>query len=165
MKNSQLIFHFLAGALLSLICVGAIGQAASPSARTLTASLPVAKVEATVKILGGTPCIFDVSAYGWGAENTCPKEVITAVVVDQAGVRQIVPLSAFADLTAPRSMELVGKSQKSFTLMILGGDASTAYKAYLRFNGVGLSSRRVESGEFPKESNETTTYRYNLSPR
>lgn len=165
MKIPQLMLQALMGGLLPVISAGAFGQVAPPSARMLTATLPIAKVEATVKILRNPPCMYDLSAYGWGAENTCPTEIISAVVVNQGNVRQIVPLSSFADLTSPRTIELIGKGPKSFTLMIIGGDASTAYKAYLRFNGVGLISRRVESGEFPKESNETATYRYNLSPR
>jgi len=147
------------------MCTTVLGQGTSSSTRVLTTSLPAIDVAATVKVLKDAPCLFDVSAYGWGAENSCPKEVVSAVVVEQGSIRQIVPLSAFADLGAPSSIQLTGKDPKSFALLIVGGDASTSYKAYLRFNGVGLVSRRVESGEFPKESNETTIYKYNLAPR
>jgi len=118
-----------------------------------------------VKVLKDAPCIFDVSAYGWGVENACPSEIVSSVIVEQGALRQIVPLSAFADLAMPRSIKLSGVSPKSFTLAIVGGEAATSYTAFLKFNGIALVTRKVESGEFPKDSNETSTYRFNLTPR
>ena len=151
--------------LLSAIASNAWAQPVSGTGRILKAELPSLKVTAVVHVLNGAPCLFDVSAYGWGVENSCPTEIIRAVIVKQAGLRQIVPLSAFADLAAPRSVKVLGNGSKNFTLVIVGGEASTSYSAHLKFDGSALVSRKVESGEFPKESNEMTTYKFNLQLR
>ena len=165
MKRISLNRYFIACLLPLYTGSPVFGQAGDHSRKNLSASLAEAKASAAVTVARGLPCIFDPQAYGWGAENRCPDAVITAVVVEQGGRRLIVPLSAFADLANPHSISLAGKNPRSFSLRISGGDAATAYRAVLQFNATGLVSRRVESGEFPRESNEVTTYRYNLVPR
>jgi len=147
------------------ILLSAHAQPSQLTKTLLNSSLPSIKAMATVEVVEGAPCNFELAAYGWGVENSCPKQTVRSVTVTVNGIRQIVPLSAFADLAAPRSVQLSGKSSKSFMLTIAGGDASTSYKAYLKFDGTALVSRRVENGEFPRESYEATTYKFNLVPR
>lgn len=155
----------ITGLLCMLVSVNASTQPIFSINRTIKAELSLLKISAEIQVANTPQCIFDSAAYGWGAENTCPSEIVRAVSVFHAGRRQIVPLSAFADLGSPRAARLIGTSSKNFTLLMTGGEASTAYTAYLKFNGTALVSRKVESGEFPKESNEITMYKFNTQSR
>ncbi|TFZ05533.1 hypothetical protein EZ313_02340 [Ramlibacter henchirensis] len=163
MKSNELLPPFI-GACLWWTTIAATGQSAV-SIKVLEASLPESNVTARVTVLKDPPCLFDRTAYGWGVENTCSKESIGGIMVEQGGKRQIVPLSAFADLAEPRTIRLIGKTPRSFILQISGGDAATSYRANLRFENGALKTRRVESGEFPADANETTKYRFNIDQR
>lgn len=99
--------------------------------------------------------------YRWGGEDIEPPQTVVSqlfVVVDGHDV--FVPLSAFADLGSPRTVE-VKVTGRGFDLIIAGGDASASYRALLTFEARELTRRRVQHGEFPKEAWEETRYRFN----
>jgi hypothetical protein len=99
--------------------------------------------------------------YRWGGEDMEPPQtVFSQLVVVVGGHDVFVPLSAFADLGSPRTVE-VKVTRRGFDLIIGGGDASASYRALLAFEGRELTRRRVQHGEFPKEAWEETRYRFN----
>lgn len=102
-------------------------------------------------------------SWRWGAEGACPSyssESLTVIV----GVQQIyIPLSAFIDLGDPRSIQLEPRKKKGrFAITIRGGDAATSYTATLELDKNQVLERVVRHGEFPSQSWEKTTYKFNF---
>lgn len=92
----------------------------------------------------------------WGAESgwTNPKFVITKVNVNVGDKKVFVPLSAYCDLANPRDV-LLTVIGSNFTIIIIGGDAATSYKAELKFEGRDIRSRKVVHGEMSDVREET----------
>ena len=99
--------------------------------------------------------------YRWGGEDVePPRALVSQLTVVVGGQDVFVPLSAFADLGNPRTVE-VKVTRRGFDLIISGGDASASYRALLTFEGRTLARRKVQHGEFPNEAWEETQYRFN----
>lgn len=99
--------------------------------------------------------------YRWGGEDLAPpRTVVYQLSVTESGDDVFVPLSAFADLGNPRTME-VKATRRGFDLAITGGDAATSYRAALTFEQRNLVSRTVRHGEFPEVAWEETRYSFN----
>lgn len=107
---------------------------------------------------------FHEKAFMWGGdENSPPKKVIKRIEIIRNYRKQkiFIPLSAYADLGNPKSISLLVLPTSRFRLVIVGGDAAGAYSAILEFKKNEILSRRVISGEFPKEVWEKTVYSFN----
>lgn len=101
------------------------------------------------------------ASWRWGAENRCPKTLISAFEVKADDKSIFVPISAFADLGNPRTVRIEpGKDKGNFAVVIVGGDAATSYSARLEFKNNFLAKRLVKHGEFPEESWEETIYKF-----
>ncbi|MEW6108482.1 MAG: hypothetical protein AB1632_04830 [Nitrospirota bacterium] len=86
--------------------------------------------------------------------------------VKVGGESIFIPLSAFADLGNPRSVNIEsGKRKNRFAVVLNGGDAATSYTARFDFRDNILSERVVRHGEFPDQSWEKTTYKFNIGNR
>jgi hypothetical protein len=96
-----------------------------------------------------------------GAEGECRRLAIVSLQVVLGEETLFVPRSAFADLGSPSRIS-VKRHGRRFDIVVIGGDAATSYAAGLRFWNSGISSRRVESGEFNASGWEETTF---ASPR
>lgn len=103
------------------------------------------------------------NSWRWGAEQSCPNRRIASVNLSFRGRPVFVPYSAFADLGNPTTITLQrnGKSLR-YEITVRGGDAATSYECVLRFKGGVLQERHVKSAEFPDDSWEKTTYRFNF---
>jgi len=102
------------------------------------------------------------NAYTWGGDETSPpKRMISAITILKDGHIIYVPLSAFVDLGDPTRISLQKLPMSGFRLSIRGGDAAGSYSATLDFRKDEILRRRVESGEFPKEVWESTTFSFN----
>ncbi len=103
------------------------------------------------------------SSWRWGAENTCPRNIINALEIKDSGKSVFIPLSAFADLGNPRTVRIESrKGNDQFAVVLIGGDAATSYSATLEFRDSLLIERVVRHGEFPDESWEKTSYKFNI---
>ncbi|HXK03639.1 MAG TPA: hypothetical protein VMS37_14660 [Verrucomicrobiae bacterium] len=80
---------------------------------------------------------------------------VIGIDVYENGTKLSAPPSAFADLGNPSLASAVATGKDKFTLTIQGGDASVAYTATFMFKGVELQRRKVASGEFPEDWEET----------
>lgn len=95
----------------------------------------------------------------FAVEVTTPKTVISRLEVEVSGQSVYLPLSAFGDMVDARDL-CVTSGEESFSVLLRGGDASTAYEAVLSFDGQHLRSRRIYSIAFPTERWEETTYSF-----
>jgi len=101
------------------------------------------------------------ASWRWGAENRCPKTLISTLEVKADDKSIFVPISAFADLGNPRTVTIEpGKDKDRFAVVIVGGDAAISYSARLEFKNNFLTKRLVMHGEFPAESWEETIYKF-----
>ncbi|MDY6906536.1 MAG: hypothetical protein SWH61_17845 [Thermodesulfobacteriota bacterium] len=100
------------------------------------------------------------SGFRWGAELKEPRIIVTRINVEFGNTKVFVPLSAYCDLTNPNICTLQ-TSNKSFVLVIEGGQASTSYKAEIYFENGYIKKRKVSHQEFPDESWEETVYSFN----
>lgn len=107
------------------------------------------------------PCLAAAS-WRWGAENSCPKNTVTALEVKVDGVTVFVPVSGFLDLGNPKSVRIDPSKEDRTAITIVGGDAATSYAATLELRGHVLAERVVRHGEFPDESFERTIYGFNI---
>lgn len=99
--------------------------------------------------------------YRWGGEDIePPQSMVSQLVVTVKGDDVFVPLSAYADLGSPRTIE-IRTTSRGFELVVNGGDASSAYRALLVFEGRLLTRRKVQHREFPREAWEETRYKFN----
>jgi hypothetical protein len=105
------------------------------------------------------------SALMWGGDDdVLPKAVLSMLSVKVAGKVVFIPLSAYADLGAVRDAS-VGAKRGGFNITILGGDASSAYRAVLQFRSGLLKQRQVASQEFPNQVWQSTSYSFNTDER
>ena len=101
----------------------------------------------------------------WGVDQECPHQAIVGLKVARDADTVFVPASAYMDLAGVRSLAIEPAGQ-GFRLVILGGDASTSYRATLAFGrearqGASVLQRRtVRSGEFPDDVWEETRYSF-----
>ena len=94
----------------------------------------------------------------WGAYESLPAETqVRQLEIRLADTTVWVPRSAYADLGNPRWVKLQPYA-KGLCFTLNGGDGITGYDAYFFIEHGALRRRRVEMGEFPKESWEETTY-------
>lgn len=158
--------HFAARLLL---CAALASLSAKVFAEPATIPDAPSRVEtcATAKVVCATlktePVnkTLDRKGYRWGGEDVePPKALVSQLTVVVDGWDVFVPLSAFADLGNPRTVE-VKVTRLGFHLVILGGDASASYRVLLAFEGRKLASRKVQHGEFPNEAWEETRYKFN----
>lgn len=105
------------------------------------------------------------NAIMWGGgklsadEIKIPKTVITTIEVQVNKKKLYIPLSAYSDLGAPRQISLK-TTKKGFNIIIRGGDASTAYEAWLLFEGTYIKRRKVRHLEFPGIVWQETVYSF-----
>lgn len=105
------------------------------------------------------------SALMWGGDDgTLPKEILTMLTVKIAGRAVFIPLSAYGDLGAIKDASAIVRKNE-FDVVILGGDASSSYRAVLQFKSGLLKRRQVVSQEFPDQVWQTTNYSFNTSER
>jgi hypothetical protein len=98
----------------------------------------------------------------WGSERVCPDSRISSIDIKDGESGVLIPYSAFADLTEPRSIQILKSAQKMrFSVKIMGGEAATSYTATLYFRNHSMIERVVRSNEFPDDAWERTTYKYN----
>lgn len=101
----------------------------------------------------------------WGADQECPKKVLSLLSIKWANQNLLVPASAYLDLAALHSIA-IEPANAGFSLKLEGGDAATSYTARLEFDGdplrdQGVLRRRVvRHGEFPKLVWEETRYSF-----
>lgn len=100
-------------------------------------------------------------------ESRCPGPVslcsfVESVEIMVRGKAVEVPLSAFCDLADVNYAELA-VSDKSSTLTLNGGDASTSYVVKIEFDQRMVRHRTVAPGEFEDQLLQETTY-YDLPP-
>lgn len=119
------------------------------------------KANLSLVVLVGLPSTQHSSGWMWGADTSNAGVSVLDVAAKIGKESVFVPLSAYSDLANPSEIALVEQG-KIHVLIIKGGDASTAYKASLSFKDGNIFARRVESGEFPDEVHEETTYHFNL---
>ena len=94
----------------------------------------------------------------WGGEEWSPvARHIGELKIAWADSAVWVPLSAYADLGDPRSVEFV-KASKGISFVVRGGDTSTYYAARFFVERGVLKRRRVSLAEFPDEIWQETTY-------
>lgn len=158
--------HFTARLLLRLVLASSSAQAVAE--QTVIPDVP-SRVETCARSVSAcatltTEAINRAPArkgYRWGGEDVEPPTILLSqLTVAVKGQDVFVPLSAFADLGNPRSVE-VKATRRGFDVVILGGDASAAYRAHLTFEGRKLVRRRVQHAEFPKDAWEETRYKFN----
>ena len=99
---------------------------------------------------------------GWGEERKCPDTSIGSLEVSYETDYIYIPLSAFVDLGNPKEIEIHNIQNKisDFNIQIIGGDASTSYKAVLKFSNNALIARSVHHGEFSDDVWEETSYHF-----
>ena len=96
----------------------------------------------------------------WGTDHWRPERVITNVEIRVDGRLMRLPASCAERLAElnPTTIDLGTVGSGIFTLDFDGGDAGGSYHVMVVFGATGLSSFRVESGEFPESSFETTEF-------
>lgn len=121
------------------------------------------KLEVHIERPSPTDSCQSKNSWRWGAEQSCPNRKIASVKLSFRGQPVFVPYSAFADLGNPTTIALRrnGKSLR-YEISVHGGDAAISYECILRFTGGVLQERHVKSTEFPDDSWEKTTYRFNF---
>jgi len=95
----------------------------------------------------------------WGAPDSKPRAIVSGLVVTVGGDSVSTPYSAYGDLSDPAFISVACRDA-DFTITIRGGDAAGAYVARVQVKGMRVNKRRVESGVFPREVWEETTYAY-----
>jgi hypothetical protein len=94
----------------------------------------------------------------WGGEQSEPTaRHVAEIKIAWTDSAVWVPLSAYADLGDPRSIEFV-EAAKGISFTVRGGDTSTYYAAQFFVERGVLKRRRVSLAEFPDEIWQETTY-------
>lgn len=123
------------------------------------------KIEVGIKIdrLQTNSDCSSAASWRWGSERACPVARIASLEMLFQGKAVFIPISVFSDLGNPTSIEIEQnvKSQV-YSLKIRGGDAADSYTAIIKFKSKVLIERGVFSGEFPDDSWEKTTYKFNF---
>ncbi len=132
----------------------------------LTKTLEIASDAISVKLsmrrIRSENCVAPES-WRWGAEGNCPSYLAESMIVTVGEHPIYIPLSAFIDLGDPRSVQLEPRRRKGrFAIVIRGGDAATSYEATLELDKSQVLERVVRHGEFPEQSWEKTTYKFNM---
>jgi hypothetical protein len=152
---------------MALLCL-LIPQTCFAAESTLTehvTSISVDVEKNTIKAsLSVTPLPKDYiyrTAFMWGGDDSqAPKSIVESISIVKGKKRIFVPLSAYADLGDPKKALLQPKGH-GFQLVIIGGDAAGSYKAFFDFDNDEIKSRKVVSGEFPKDVWEETKFSFN----
>lgn len=151
-------------ALLFLTTSKTFAQSSADINETDFSTLSSQDIKLTIQIERPSPTDLcqNEKSWRWGAEQSCPNRKIASVKLSFRGQAVFVPYSAFADLGNPTTIGLQrnGKSLR-YAITVRGGDAATSYECVLRFKGGVLQERHVKSAEFPDDSWEKTTYRFN----
>ncbi len=94
----------------------------------------------------------------WGEDASWrrPWRAVEAIRIWKGEQSLVVPRSVFADLAEVNSAS-VGPLQGGCIVALEGGDAATAWHAYIRVTGIDITERHVEVAEFP-DTYEKTTY-------
>lgn len=141
-------------------------DSANATDRELFTELGQVNVRVLITSLPESQSCKAASSWRWGAENACPRNIISALEINISGESAFVPLSAFADLGNPRTVKIESRRGKGqFAVVLTGGDAATSYSVMLEFRGNLLSERVVRHGEFPEQSWEKTIYKFNIGNR
>lgn len=92
----------------------------------------------------------------WGSFG--PKSLVAYDLNIRHGKESVyVPISCYADLAEVNSFHLES-TRKGCKVLIVGGDASTAYTASIVVTGLFVTSRVLRETEFPEYHYETATY-------
>lgn len=158
MKNITIFFLLL----FFWSCTTRVGYGIN-SDKELFAESGRVSVRVFVTSLPDSPPCKAASSWRWGAENACPRNIIGALEVKVSGEPVFIPLSVYADLGNPRTVRIESRKESGqFVVILIGGDAATSYSATLEFRGNLLTERIVRHGEFPDESWEKTSYKFNI---
>ncbi|MDP8986407.1 MAG: hypothetical protein M3N97_15490 [Pseudomonadota bacterium] len=141
---------------------GASGEAINPNGKTeLTlkkSSGDIVRISITQMKTGASAPYKDALLWG-GDVDELPTCVLSSMVVHERDESIFVPLSAYGDLGDVK-LGSVDATTGGFVIILHGGGTATGYDATLMFSHGYLVSRTVRSREFPKESNEMTTYSF-----
>jgi hypothetical protein len=149
--------------LLITLCLllGFVGTAKAEEAadaKTLSASVDGRQV--IVDLSYASP-VGSCRGWLWGAEDACPLKHIDSLKVRVGEDEIFIPRSSYADLSQPRSVEIVkDPHSRGFIVVMSGGDAAVSYRANLFFTFATIVKRTVCSGEFKEEACERTTYSF-----
>jgi hypothetical protein len=111
----------------------------------------------------------DAESIRWGVEGRCPTRTLSSLRVSWGGVPALLPVSAYADLTALTGIQ-ISPLGSGFAVTVLGGDAGTGYRAVLEFSRVAelpnpfITLRTVRTNEAPDDSWQRTEYHFNVGP-
>lgn len=99
---------------------------------------------------------------GWGGDDPAipsglPQNLVGGLKVWRRGRPVMVPRSSFSDLGNVHLLNLF-PTRNGLKIKIEGGDASTAYTAYLRIAADRVVERRVEDSEEADYDYEVTRY-------
>jgi hypothetical protein len=152
--------------VLLVLASFAVGADAEPAelgrgATRLTGRTPDGHaIIASVRTTGYTPTWPHSSGFRWGAERTTTiRSMVTSIGVQVGHDEVFLPLSAYADLANPREAFLE-TAENEYRLIIVGGEASTSYRAALVFEGRYIKRRKVSHGAFPESAWEETVYSF-----
>lgn len=98
----------------------------------------------------------------WGGFDAGQTNIVSSVKILFGKKPVYVPRSAYADLANVRKLG-IRKLAKGCLIQMAGGDADSSFKATYTVVADRLVKRHVESGEFPEQNHEETTYT-NLDP-
>ena len=102
----------------------------------------------------------------WGSEYICPNWQITQFDLSFEEKPVFIPYSAFSDLGDPTLIQIEKDDNRHIYLIkIEGGDATTSYRATLKFQANLLLERIVRHSEFPDDAWEKTIYKFNTDER
>lgn len=93
----------------------------------------------------------------YGGSESQPRWVVQELSVRYKGRRIPLRRGVYADLAEVNSIRFTAR-QSETVLQVEGGDAADSYRMYLFFRQAQLTRRRVEDGEFPRNSYEETRY-------
>jgi hypothetical protein len=156
--------HALGTAVLVAISLCAAGSSELEGDQTVREVIGGVEVAVQLRIRDAQQCE-NPEGWLWGSEQGCPRRAVSALTVQSGDQRVFVPVSAYADLAAVRSVS-VASTRDGFSVNLSGGDAATSYRAALHFVGhpnkgdVVLRSREVRSGALQTETWETTKYHF-----
>ena len=113
------------------------------------------RVTVTV-VLQDTSVLWANRMWGGGEEDRLTRHVGT-IEVTRHGKQVWIPLSAYADLGQPRTLDFLSVTQ-GLGFVIRGGETGTGYEARFYLKKGALSRRRVELGELRDDVWEETRY-------
>jgi hypothetical protein len=88
---------------------------------------------------------------------TAPRRIVLGLEI-ACGARKVrVPRSCYADLAEQDKLQCHAAKGRLY-VAIIGGDASTSYRAAIEIRGLRTVRRSVSEGEFPAYDHEETTY-------